>query len=100
MSGVDVDVPGSYYPQKIWGCPLLVGAAAGGHLDIQRMYRIGPVPHWMWHSGELASCSPLTALRRAGLASHPGDTELTLLPGMWVSQPQWPECGRADPGTH
>lgn len=32
----------------------LVWTAAGDHMDVQELCRMGPAPHWLQHSGEMA----------------------------------------------
>lgn len=66
----------------------LVEATAGDHVDVQGLCITGPIPHWMWLSGELAPSLIMASLGRAGAMPHPGSAvELVLAAvGLWVGR--------------
>lgn len=57
----------------------LVEATAGDHVDVQGLHITGPMPHWMWLSGELAPSLIMASLGRAGPVPHP-DITVELVP--------------------
>jgi hypothetical protein len=65
----------------------LTETAIGDHMDVQGLCITSPIPHWIRHSGELATSLTSIALWRIDpLSRH--TVELALVLGMWVWLPQ------------
>jgi hypothetical protein len=75
----------------------LVREATQDHLGVQELCRTGPIPNLMQSSEDLTTSLTTGSTWESGSCLLPSNTvELALIAGVWVSQSQACECGRAD----